>query len=569
MGGLCPPAPAAPPSRGVGKYAGGIGLAPRGVDHHFRPRRAQADPRDMTAPPPSPPQQTDLDLRPGAAASAAPAPGLDAGVAPAASPSAADPRAAASAPGFFQSPDGGPRVWWDRALVLAFATAAGLAVVFFTWLAELAGHGFDVLRRLAWWSPLLWTPAVTVAVLWWTRRFAPGAGGSGIPQVIAALEPTVPVERYPLFVSAQLAAHKIGLVTAGLLGGLSVGREGPSVQVAAGVMLHARDWISTRSAIPVHALLAAGGAAGIAAAFNTPLGGVVFAIEELSRRLEQRNSGLLIAGIVLAGVVAIAFFGNNTYFGLIRTGGPGWGLFLPGALLCVVCGFAGGLFSRLLVVSLLGLRASAAGEAGFKRRLRAVFLRLLDWRSRWPLRFAAGCGLAVALLGLASNGASFGGGYGMTKALLDGEPTMIAWPTAAKFLATWLSAWSGVPGGIFAPALSIGAGLGQDVAALTGSPLAPALIALGMAAFLAAVTQAPLTAFIIVMEMVDGHAMVLSLMAAAGVGSTLSRLIAAPLYPALAQGQLARLSALPQAGASPQPAAPGPAAPAQTSPARE
>lgn len=453
----------------------------------------------------------------------------------------ADPRPAASRPGFFQSPEGDPRVWWDRALVLAFAAAAGLAVVGFTWLAELAGHGFEALRRLAWWSPLLWTPAVTVAVLWWTRRFAPGAGGSGVPQVIAALEPSVPPGRYPMFVSARLALHKIGLVAAGLLGGLSLGREGPSVQVAAGVMLHARDWISARSAIPVHALLAAGGAAGIAAAFNTPLGGVVFAIEELSRRLEQRNSGLLIAGIVLAGLVAISAFGNNTYFGLIRTGGLGWALFLPGALLVLVCGFAGGVFSRLLVVSLMGLGGPVAGEPAPRRRLRAAFLRLQDWRQRWPLRFAAGCGLAVALLGLSSHGASFGGGYGATKALLDGEPAMFAWPTAARFLATWLSAWSGVPGGIFAPALSIGAGLGQDVAALTGSPLAPALIALGMAAFLAAVTQAPLTAFIIVMEMVDGHAMVLSLMAAAGVGSAVSRLIAAPLYPTLALGQLARL----------------------------
>ena len=104
-----------------------------------------------------------------------------------------------------------------------------------------------------------------------------------------------------------------------------------------------------------------------------------------------------------------------------------------------------------------------------------------------------------------------------------------------KFIATWLSAWVGVPGGIFAPSLSIGAGVGNNVAAIVGTTdIAPALIAMGMAAFLAAVTQAPLTAFIIVMEMVDGHSLVLSLMASAMVASMISRMIARPLYESLA-----------------------------------
>jgi H+/Cl- antiporter ClcA len=110
-----------------------------------------------------------------------------------------------------------------------------------------------------------------------------------------------------------------------------------------------------------------------------------------------------------------------------------------------------------------------------------------------------------------------------------------------------------VPGGIFAPSLSIGAGVGHDVASLMQQPaLAPALIAMGMAAFLAAVTQAPITAFIIVMEMVDGHAMVLSLMAASMTASLVSRQISRPLYEALAELQLKRLEVV----NAPEPAAP-------------
>jgi H+/Cl- antiporter ClcA len=109
-------------------------------------------------------------------------------------------------------------------------------------------------------------------------------------------------------------------------------------------------------------------------------------------------------------------------------------------------------------------------------------------------------------------------------------------------VATWLAVWSGVPGGIFAPSLAIGAGIGNDVALLTHlSDGSAPLIAIGMTAFLAAVTQAPITAFIIVMEMVDGHAMVLSLMAGALGASLVSRWLSVPLYAALAQAQLQRL----------------------------
>jgi len=100
-----------------------------------------------------------------------------------------------------------------------------------------------------------------------------------------------------------------------------------------------------------------------------------------------------------------------------------------------------------------------------------------------------------------------------------------------------------VPAGIFAPSLAIGGALGNDIAMLTSHADSTTLIALGMVGFLAAVTQAPMTSFIIVMEMVDGHALVLSLMACALVASGISRLISAPLYASLADLQLMRLPA--------------------------
>jgi H+/Cl- antiporter ClcA len=422
------------------------------------------------------------------------------------------------------------RLWLARAVVVTAAVAAGLTVVGFTWLAEAASGRFAALRAWAWWAPLLASPACAAAMVWCTRRYAPGAAGSGIPQVMAALEKETGDEHRGLFVSLRLSVAKIVLTSGGLLGGLSLGREGPSVQIAAGIMLQARRFMrpggpSGGLPVGIHGLLVAGGAAGIAAAFNTPLGGVMFAIEELARSPERRSSGLIIAAIVLAGLVAVSAHGNGAYFGVIHAPTPGLALLLPGLMLAVLAGIAGGLFSRLLIASL-------SGES------HDVFNRL---RARRPVLFAAGCGLAVAVIGLLTSGATFGSGYGSTRVMVEGAGAMPAAYALFKFLATWLTTWSGVPAGIFAPSLAIGAAIGNDVALLLYGVQMPALIALGMVGFLAAATQAPLTAFIIVMEMVDGHAMVLSLMACALVAYAVARAISPPLYPTLAGLQLQRL----------------------------
>lgn len=415
------------------------------------------------------------------------------------------------------------RLWWARSVVVLVAILAGLTVVGFTWLTEHALALFFAGLARWWWAPLVWTPLCTALIVWCTQRFAAGAGGSGIPQVIAALDPAMEPARLGRFVSLKLSVAKIVLTAWGLLAGLSLGREGPSVQIAAGIMLQARRFMPKRSAVNAHSLLVAGGAAGIAAAFNTPLAGVMFAIEELARAPEQRNSGLIIAAIVLAGVIAVSVHGNGTYFGVIHAAAIDMTLLLPGLLVALGAGVAGGVFSRLLLASLAG-------------RAMDPLSRL---RRRHPVGFALLCGAAVAVIGVVSGGAAFGSGYASTRGMVEGTAAMPAIYALLKFVATWLTTWSGVPAGIFAPSLAIGAAIGNDVAMLTQHAQVPALIALGMVAFLAAVTQAPLTSFIIVMEMVDGHAMVLSLMACALVATVVARVISPPLYPGLARLQLA------------------------------
>lgn len=432
------------------------------------------------------------------------------------------------------------RLWFDRAVVLVYAIAAGLSVVAFTLLGEWGFGLFEHIYGANRWAILLWTPALTATIVWLTRRHFAGAAGSGIPQVMAALDPALPPGEQGRFVSLRLTLAKILLSTGGLMAGLSIGREGPSVQVAAGVMQHARRWLRPDSGMSNHALLVAGGAAGIAAAFNAPLAGVVFAIEELSRKLESRNSGLIITAIVLAGLMGVSTFGNITYFGVIKVPVLGWNALFPGLLVALVCGALGGVFARLMAASLIGSSPD----------------RYSQWRRLYPVRFAAAGGLAIAVIGLVSDGSTFGAGSHAVTQMLAGEAEVPSLYVLLKFIATWLAAWCGVPGGIFAPALSIGAGVGSNIAMLTAPDISAALIAIGMAAFLAAVTQAPLTAFIIVMEMVDGRAMVLSLMMAAMLASLLSRMISRPLYATLAEHMIAGVlqSTGPGAAGSPQPA---------------
>ena len=145
-----------------------------------------------------------------------------------------------------------------------------------------------------------------------TRNCFPNTEGSGIPQAIAARQLRGREERSRSLVGLQPRRRKIVLTLVGLLCGASIGREGPTVQVGASIMFAAGSlWPSRQPG-----LILAGASAGIAAAFNTPLAGVIFGIEEMSRSFDERTNGLVIATIVAAGIISTAALGNYTYFGV-------------------------------------------------------------------------------------------------------------------------------------------------------------------------------------------------------------------------------------------------------------
>jgi H+/Cl- antiporter ClcA len=340
-----------------------------------------------------------------------------------------------------------------------------------------------------------------------TRHVFPGAQGSGIPQVIAALEMNDP-RRVQSVLSLRVAAGKILLTLLGLACGASIGREGPTVQVGASIMQAFGRMLALPRLADQRALVLAGGAAGIAAAFNTPLAGIVFAIEELSRSFEHRTSGVVLTAVIIAGIATLALMGNYTYFGVtsaVLPIGVGW----AAVLFCAVAGgLAGGLFSEALIRAARGL----PGRAG----------RFVAQR---PVMFAALCGLALAVLGLVSDGATYGTGYAQARALVAGQSNLPEKFFVLKLLATVVSYCSGIPGGIFAPSLAVGAGLGRAIAHLLPSAPPGAVVLLGMVAYFSGVVQAPITAAVIVMEMTDNQAMTIPLMATSFLAFGVSRLV--------------------------------------------
>ncbi len=415
----------------------------------------------------------------------------------------------------------GRRVWHRYGIFWTGAITVGVIAVLYARLIDIGFNAFRSVQHAYFWLPLIITPAVAALSVWLTRTFFRGSEGSGIPQVIAVLHS--PPGLGAKLLSPGIMAGKIGISFLAILGGFTIGREGPTVQVGAALMFNMRRFFPRSNARIERQLVLAGAAAGLSAAFNTPLAGIVFAIEELARSFEARTSGVLITGIILAGVVALGLNGNYTYFGTIEVGAHFPKLLAVAVVLtAVVTGIAGGGFCWLLL-----------------NTAKWIPSRLRELHASKPVVFAAMCGFVIAIVGIASGGNTFGSGYAEACGLLEGHEQLSPVYPLLKMLSMIGSYLPGIPGGIFAPSLSIGAGFGNALHMIFSHMELSMLIALGMVGYLAAVTQSPIMSFVIVMEMIDGHALVISLMATALVASRVSRLFSPPLYEALATRYMA------------------------------
>lgn len=411
-----------------------------------------------------------------------------------------------------------PVAWKARLALWGGALLVGLAAAAFAISSEHANGLFLAIIGVSPWLALVVCPLGLMAAVGLTRRFFPGAEGSGIPQTLAALEVQPGEGLRSAVLSMRIAVGKILIALLGLCAGASIGREGPTVHIGAAIMFTMGRVVRFPPHYMERALIMAGGAAGVAAAFNTPLAGVVFAIEEIARSFEERTNGIVLTAVIFAGLTAVVLLGNYNYFGSTGASLEDVGDWLVVPVCAVVGGFLGGAFSQALISG--------------SRRL-ASFYRA------HPMWLAGACGLVVAGVGLLSGDLTYGTGYHEAKhAITTGEALSPAYPFL-KMAATIASYLSGIPGGIFAPSLATGAGLGADLAGWFPDTPAGAVIILGMVGYFTGVVQTPITAFVIVMEMTDNQGMLLPLMATAFIADGVSKIICPePIYRVLARSFL-------------------------------
>jgi H+/Cl- antiporter ClcA len=418
-----------------------------------------------------------------------------------------------------------PALWKRRVALWSGGILVGLVAIGFARCSTLAYELFQRIVAISPWLPLLMTPLLFAALARLTSGPLRATRGSGIPQVIMALDVEDAGIRQRLL-SLPVIGMKMLLTLAGLAGGASIGREGPTVHVGAGIMY----WLGRRFGFDdpkaISRFILAGGGAGIAAAFNTPLAGVVFAIKELAGTFEHRFSGIVLTAVIIAGGVSLGLLGNYAYFGRVEAGLPLLTSWLP-VLLCGLCGgIGGGLFSRIILL----------GDHGILGRIALL-------RKRWPVLFAGGCGLALATIGIVGTfyGTSvYGTGYNEARGLVQADHGAGAAFGLLKLAANISSYWAGIPGGIFSPALAVGAGMGNTIAAFLPGDPGPAVVLLGMAAFLAGVTQAPLTSAVISLELTANQNMVIPLMTVCLLARAISsRFCPTPVYHAFANQAIA------------------------------
>ena len=424
--------------------------------------------------------------------------------------------------------NGGPRSVQDRSSLLvlgSLAFAVGMTSGLVGALFRLVLDGADRFRgtvidwahgkQIAGFVVVIGISAAATALAsWLVRKFAPGAKGSGIPDVEAVLRDEQPPAP-PILIPVKFLG---GVLAMGA--GLALGREGPTVQMGAGIG-QVIGAAFRRNKDDLKALLAAGAGAGLATAFNAPLAGAIFVLEELVRRFDTRITLTTLCASGSAIAVARLLLGHQPDFQLEPLPHPGPGTVPIFFVLGAVIGLIGIAYNRTL------LGALAAAE------------QLGRWWSG-DVR-AALVGAAVGLLAWFGPGL-VGGGDAITQHTLAGGASImvVVYVFLLRFVLGPVSYAAGTPGGLFAPMLVLGAQIGfvqgtffcRWFPALGERPAAFAVV--GMAAFFTAVVRSPVTGIILVTEMTGNFTLLLPMLLACFAAMIVPTLLRnAPIYDAL------------------------------------
>jgi H+/Cl- antiporter ClcA len=350
------------------------------------------------------------------------------------------------------------------------------------------------------WMIFLMTPVCFMIAWLAVRLFAPNAKGSGIPQVMAAIELATPKndDKIKTLLSIRIAITKIFSSLMMVLGGGAIGREGPTIQIAGSVFRMVNKWIpSSWPKLSNQNFILTGAAAGLAAAFNTPLGGVVFAMEELARTHIRFFRTALFSAVIIAGLTAQGFLGPYLYLGYPDVKGLQFAIFAAVAVTAVLSGVLGSIMSKLI-------------------------LKIAKWKRSFPewktILFIVSAALIIAFIAYFLNNQILGSGKDLMNQKLFTNDKTTTWDTVLVRMAGQVLAFNtGAAGGVFAPSLAAGASVGAWISTLFHFVGANAniLILSGMVGFLTGVTRTPFTSAILVLEMTDRHSVIFHLMLAA------------------------------------------------------
>lgn len=379
------------------------------------------------------------------------------------------------------------------------ALACGAAAVLFANLFSWAEKGsLYLLNYLGYWFLLVTPLCFSIAYLL-VSRFAPNAKGSGIPQVTASIELSNPKHHYLVdgLLSIRIILIKVLSCLTMALGGAVIGREGPTIQISASIFKKINDILPAwYPKISKRNMIVTGAAAGLAAAFNTPLGGIVFAIEELTKTHFNLFKSALLTGVIIAGLTALSFLGPYLYLGY------------PDLL----ANFP------LKVIPLLMVIAITTGFIGTGMTQLIIFIfkrKKTLTRQYQHVIFAGITGLSVALMIVFIGKATGGSGKEMMITTLFTENKSVDWyEPVLRVVGSIFSFTSGGAGGVFAPSLSAGAGIGALLAEgfHLNSQSTNLLILCGMTGFLTSITRSPFTSSILVLEMTNSHNVIFYIM---------------------------------------------------------
>jgi len=357
------------------------------------------------------------------------------------------------------------------------------------------------------------------------RKFAPEAGGSGIPEIEGALEELRPVRWWRVIPVKFIG----GMGTLGA--GMVLGREGPTVQLGGNVGRMIGDLFRMRSAEARHTLLATGAAAGLSAAFNAPLAGILFIIEEMRAQFRYNLISIkaVFTGVIMSSIVFRLFNGEGAVIEVGKlTNAPVNTLWLY-LILGMIFGVVGPLFNTLIL------------------RAQDMFQRIHGGNTtRWVL-LGGMCGV----LGFIEPNAA-GGGFGLIPIAAAGNFSvgLLLFMFISRVVTTVLCFSSGAPGGIFAPMLALGTLLGTafGMAAAVSFPAyhldAGTFAVAGMGALLAASLRAPLTGIVLVLEMTDNYQLILPMIITCLGATLLAQFLGGkPLYSTILARTLAKAEA--------------------------